>query len=213
MSKSQKFYVVWQGNKIGIFSTWEDCKKQITGFPDAKYKSFPDRHYAEKAFNEGFEKYYGSKKPKLKTQLLSKQKLLIGQPEKNSIAVDAACSGNPGVMEYRGVETASGVEIFRQGPFPEGTNNIGEFLAIVHGLALLKKKNSDLPLYSDSVNAIGWVKKKKAKTKLIPNEKNVSLFELVDRAETWLKENDYQTRILKWLTEYWGEIPADFGRK
>lgn len=213
MSKSQKFYVVWQGNNTGIFSTWEDCKKQITGFAEAKYKSFPDRYSAEKAFSEGFKKHYGIKKPAPKTQLLSEQKMLIGKPELNSIAVDAACSGNPGAMEYRGVKTASGREIFRQGPFPEGTNNIGEFLAIVHGLVLLKKNNSDLPLYSDSINAISWVKKKKARTKLIPNEKNAYLFELIDRAETWLNENDYQTRILKWLTEYWGEIPADFGRK
>lgn len=97
--------------------------------------------------------------------MLPGQRGYLGKPEMNSIAVDAACSGNPGAMEYRGVETATGREIFRQGPFSEGTNNIGEFLAIVHGLAMLKKMNSDLPLYSDSVNAISWVKKKKAENR------------------------------------------------
>ena len=59
---------------------------------------------------------------------------------KESIAVDAACSGNPGNMEYRGVYTKTKEQIFHQGPFPQGTNNIGEFLALVHGLAFFKKR-------------------------------------------------------------------------
>lgn len=214
MSKpKKKYYVVWVGKKTGIFATWEECKEQINGFFDAKYKSFPDLPTAEKAFKDGFENHYGTKNVSQKAELLTFQQDMIGKPELNSIAVDAACSGNPGNLEYRGVETASGKEIFRQGPFPEGTNNIGEFLALVHGLALLKKNNSEIPIYSDSVSAISWVKHKKAKTNLIPNEKNAHLFDLIQRAEKWLKENEFHTRILKWLTEYWGEIPADFGRK
>ena len=43
-------------------------------------------------------------------------------PIKESIAVDAACSGNPGKMEYRGVYVADGRELFHIGPFEEGTN-------------------------------------------------------------------------------------------
>ena len=130
----------------------------------------------------------------------------------NSLAVDAACSGNPGQMEYRGVYVASRQQIFHFGPL-YGTNNIGEFLAIVHGLALLKQKNIQLPIYSDSVNAIGWVKKKQCKTKLERNEKTEELFKLIERAEKWLAQNTYTTQILKWDTKKWGEIPADFGRK
>ena len=131
----------------------------------------------------------------------------------DSIAVDAACSGNPGDMEYRGVYVPTRQEIFRIGPFPEGTNNIGEFLAIVHGLALLKKKNSSLPIYSDSANALLWVKNKKCKTKLQRNERNSPIFDLIERAEKWLETNTYTTPLLKWETRKWGEIPADFGRK
>jgi ribonuclease HI len=131
----------------------------------------------------------------------------------NSISVDAACSGNPGPMEYRGVITATKQEIFRIGPFPMGTNNIGEFLALVHGIALLKKQGSNMPIYSDSVNALGWVKKKAAKTKLPRSEKTEQLFQLLDRAEEWLRNNTYTNPLLKWETEVWGEIPADFGRK
>ena len=130
----------------------------------------------------------------------------------NSLAVDAACSGNPGAMEYRGVHVASRQEIFHFGPM-YGTNNIGEFLAIVHGLALLKQKGFDMPIYSDSVNAINWIKQKKCKTKLPRDAKTEELFHLIERAEKWLRENTYTTRILKWETKQWGEIPADFGRK
>ena len=128
-------------------------------------------------------------------------------------ASDAACSGNPGDMEYRGVYTATGQEIFHIGPLKEGTNNVGEFLALVHGLALLQQKGSDLPIYSDSRNAISWVKKKKCKTLLARKPINEPIFDLIERAEKWLNTHTYTTQILKWETSVWGEIPADFGRK
>lgn len=131
----------------------------------------------------------------------------------HSISVDAASSGNPGVMEYQGVDTKSKKRLFKQGPFPEGTNNIGEFLAIVHGLAFLKERKSDRIIYTDSRTAISWVRKKKCNTKLQPNDKNKALFDLINRAVSWLKENSYNTPIVKWETAAWGEIPADFGRK
>ena len=127
-------------------------------------------------------------------------------------AVDAACSGNPGPMEYRGVDLNTGRQIFHFGPM-HGTNNIGEFLALVHGLALLKQKGSDLPIYSDSRNAISWVKKKQCKTLLTETAANKPIFDLIQRAEHWLQNNSYTTQILKWETSVWGEIPADFGRK
>lgn len=130
-----------------------------------------------------------------------------------SIAVDAACSGNPGLLEYRGVYVADGIEIFHVGPLEDGTNNIGEFLAIVHALALLKNDNKNTPIYSDSVNAIKWVARKKCNTKLERTERNRPIFELIERAEKWLKTNSYSNPIIKWETADWGEIPADFGRK
>jgi ribonuclease HI len=116
-------------------------------------------------------------------------------------------------MEYRGVYVADGTEIFHVGPFEDGTNNIGEFLGIVHALALLAQKKSNLPIYSDSVNAIKWVERKKCNTKLKETSRNQIIFELIARAEKWLNENTYSNPILKWQTEIWGEIPADFGRK
>ena len=129
-----------------------------------------------------------------------------------AIAVDAACSGNPGQMEYRGVYLKTGEEIFHYGPV-FGTNNIGEFLAIVHGLALLQQRGYTIPIYSDSVNAMLWVKRKQCRTTLPLNEKTQALHEQIRRAEAWLRTHSYTNDLRKWETEKWGEIPADFGRK
>ncbi|MEG1498539.1 MAG: RNase H family protein [Bacteroidales bacterium] len=132
----------------------------------------------------------------------------------SSLSVDAACSGNPGIMEYKGVQTWDGTPIFKMGPFPDATNNIGEFLALVHALSYLNSHGfPNTPIYSDSITAIAWVRKQKANTKIQATEKNENLLDLVRRAETWLRTHPYKNPIRKWQTEKWGEIPADFGRK
>lgn len=135
------------------------------------------------------------------------------QPKLPALAVDAACSGNPGILEFRGVATETGIEVFRRGPFMQGTNNIGEFLALVLGLAYLKKYNLPWTLYTDSVTALAWVRQKKCKSKIVWNNENQELFFMVRKAEEWLQQNTWTTEIRKWETTLWGEIPADFGRK
>jgi ribonuclease HI len=212
MSKKKKYYTVWKGHHTGIFESWDDCKAQIKDYKGAVYKSFSSFDAAKRAYKDDFKKFVGKKKS-FQSELSAEQLKKIGEPNFNSIAVDAASSGNPGKMEYRGVETKSKKEIFKQGPFDEGTNNIGEFLAIVHGLALLHKKNSKKIIYTDSRTAMSWVKKKKCNTKLEKSKKNEALFDLIKRAEIWLNSNTYNTVIVKWETKAWGEIPADFGRK
>ena len=209
-----KFYVVWSGRNPGVYSDWKDCQKEIRGYKGAKFKGFPDRLSAETAFKEGPDLYWG--KDVAPTMDLSAAK---EQPVSPCIAVDAACSGNPGKMEYQGVfvdfntQPTLRKDLFKSQVFPNATNNIGEFLALVHALALQKKNGWKYPIYSDSVNAQIWIRQKKCKTKLEPNAKNEPLFELIVRAEKWLTENAIEVPILKWKTEIWGEIPADFGRK
>lgn len=211
MAKKQKYYVVWEGNETGVFDSWTETQLQIKGYPNARYKAFNTREEALRAYRGNSGDYIGAS-PKKATKIISEEarKNIIWE----SWSVDAACSGNPGVMEYQGVDTKTKSEIFRQGPFKNGTNNIGEFLALVHALALLKKAGKDkLPIYSDSRTAMAWVRNKKTKTKLKRSAANQFLFELIERAEKWLRENQFSNPILKWKTEEWGEIPADFGRK
>lgn len=140
-------------------------------------------------------------------------KITDDEPILDSICVDASSIQNPGPTEYRGVDTKTKQVIFEM-KYEEATNNIGEFLVIVHALALYKKEGKDLKvIYSDSLNAISWVKQKKCKTKFKKTDSNTKVFEHIQRAVTWLQNNHYHTKILKWNTAAWGQIPADYGRK
>lgn len=206
--KKQKFYVVWQGANPGIYKDWDSCNAQIRGYPGAKYKSFKTLTEAQEAFGESPSVHIGKKvtnKPRTfnSTGIIS-----------DSLSVDAACSGSPGIMEYRGVWTKDKVEVFHKGPFDWGTNNVGEFLALVHGLAFLKKQGlHDTPIYSDSRTALSWLRHKRVKTTLERRSSNKNLFILLERAESWVKTQTWKNEVLKWDTKNWGEIPADFGRK
>lgn len=208
---AKKYYTVWKGVNPGVYDSWTDCQLQIKNYKGALYKSFATREEAEVALNSPAHHYLHPSEKSGQTSHVAKKQL----PENfdaNCLAVDAACSGNPGPMEYRGVYLLTGQEIFHYGPV-YGTNNIGEFLAIVHGLALLKKQGLNMTIYSDSRNALNWVKQKKCKTKLERTERTEQLFQMIERAEKWLRENTYTMPVLKWETEQWGEVPADFGRK
>lgn len=215
MADKKKYYVVWQGVNPGVYDSWDKAKQQINGYPAAKYKSFGSKEEAEAAYGGNFAQHIQFKSP-TKPGQVSTPKSAIRIPQSaivwDSICVDAACSGNPGVMEYQGVDSKTKTLIFHQ-KYPLGTNNIGEFLGIVHALAMFHREGKDTPIYTDSRNAMLWVKKKECKTKLVRNAKTENLHQVIARAENWLKTHTYKNPILKWETEAWGEIPADFGRK
>ena len=202
----QKHYVVWKGRQPGIYTSWAECEAQVKGFTGAEYKSFPTREMAENAFRNAYDDYKGKSG--------SSQKWLFAptKPVLPSICVDAACSGSPGPLEYRGVLTETGEEIFHAGPFQDGTNNVGEFLGIVLAMDWCINKKKELPIYSDSASAISWVRAGKCNTKLERLPSNRLLFDFIGRAEEALKTYP-AFKVLKWDTRAWGEIPADFGRK
>jgi len=227
MSVAKKYYVVWKGRRTGIYDSWQECREVIGGFPDARYKAFPTLEEARAALEKGPAARSPVKplaSPGAATTAAagySRGANPVGKPTRvsgdgpirESICVDAAWNTYSGDMEYQGIHYATGTLLFHQGPFPDGTNNIGEFLAIVHALGYCKSKGLLLPIYSDSRNALLWVGKKHANTKLEKTARNAGLFDLVERAEGWLRDNSWQNRLLKWETEAWGENPADFGRK
>ena len=219
-----KYYVVWEGREPGIYDNYEDALEQVEGYPGPKWKSFKTSEEAATAYREGW------KPSSRKSESLSLGQLLTAgyqkeetpiipdytkfpEIDRNAWAVDASCMGNPGRMEYRGVDLATGKELFRVGPFEKATNNIGEFLAIVHALALMEKRGECHNIYSDSVSGMSWVRKRLVKTQLQMTPENKKVFELMARALHWLNTKSYNSKIMKWQTELWGEIPADFGRK
>ncbi|USB33558.1 ribonuclease H family protein [Paenibacillus sp. YPG26] len=227
---SQKYYVVWEGTTPGVYATWAECKAQVDAYKDAKYKSYPSKAEAEKAYQEGWKKHWGKSassagggpsggRQKTASSGASKGKGSAAgasskdQIDYDSISVDVGTKGNPGPIEYRGVSTRTGEVIFERGPIPNGTNNLGEFLAIVHSLAYLKQKGSKMTVYSDSRTALKWVREKQVATTLARNESTREVWDLVDRAVAWLRSNSYDNKLLKWETQEWGEIKADYGRK
>ena len=216
-----KYYVVWKGRHPGVYDNWDDAREQVEGFEGARYKGYDSPQAATEAFRgdsrKGESRDLGGMLRAASRHNMPK----AGQPDYFSFpeidlkgwAVDASCMGNPGIMEYRGVELMSGRELFRVGPFEQGTNNIGEFLAIVQALALMEKTGDWHTLYTDSKTALSWVRRKTVKTTVQQTERNRYLFELLGRALIWLRTHSWPVKILKWQTEEWGEVPADFGRK
>ncbi|MBQ9417863.1 MAG: ribonuclease H family protein [Bacteroidales bacterium] len=225
MSKSKKYYVVWNGLAPGIYTSWEECKAQVQGVAGAQFKSFASMEEARQALRMAYGDVIKSSRTPVGAEVKRRSVLTVdaagivsvvegtpNPPLLNALAVDAACSGNPGKMEYQGVYVGTGTQLFHY-QAPLGTNNIGEFLAIVHGLSYLKKHRLDQVLYTDSATALSWVRQGACKSKLPENERTRELWDYVHRAEQWLRTNSYTTEIRKWDTDRWGEIPADFGRK
>ncbi|MCB0602959.1 MAG: ribonuclease H family protein [Saprospiraceae bacterium] len=208
MAQKQKYYVVWEGVEPGIYSSWSACQEQIKGYPGAKYRAYNSEQEARAAFHSGWENPQSAAPKKVIRDAIPPD------VKADSLAVDGACSGNPGATEYRGVHVGSGQLIFHQGPFAGGSNNLAEFLALVHALAYLQKQGKPtMPIYTDSITAIAWVRNRAIKSTITRTAKNKAIYDLVDRALQWIKTNQWKNPIIKWETEKWGEIPADFGRK
>lgn len=213
MGKKKKYYVVWKGIEPGIYDDWADCEEQVATFPGARFKSFPSYEAAVQAFRSG-EDESGSLLNILKRPQVIFNYSAFPEIDTRAIAVDAACAGNPGPMEYRGVSLSTGRQLFHFGPVEGGTNNIGEYLAIVHAMALCAQSGEPhRTIYSDSRIAQGWVRRRRANTHIAPTPSNQYVREVLARADRWLQTHELTNPLLKWNTEVWGEIPADFNRK
>lgn len=214
MAEKRKFYVVWEGRVPGIYDSWEDCLEQVEGYPGAKYKSYSSQDAATEAFRGDPREQMAFARELLRHTGMKVDYTMIPAIRLDAIAVDGACAGNPGPMEYRGVRVADGAEIFRVGPLAGGTNNIGEYLAIIHAAALLARNgDTATPIYSDSRTALSWIRRGHSNTKITPNAANGPLLAILARADAWLATHRIPNPLLKWDTDQWGETPADFGRK
>lgn len=231
-----KYYTVFRGYQPGVYDNWDEAKEQTEGYPGALYKSYPTSEEATMAFrsysgeddlaelaqildlqHEAEMRRTGNTGGRRRSQT-SPHPIMTFPPsnpeiEADAWAVDAACSGNPGIMEYRCVDLKTGTEVFRMGPYEDATNNTGEYLALVHAMALMGKRGEWHNIYSDSRTAISWWSKKRVNTSLKPTERNAKVFELLARASVWVNTHQFPRHVMKWDTDRWGEIPADFGRK
>lgn len=215
MSNSKKYYVVWVGREPGVYETWAECQEQTKGFSKARYKAFSNIQFEEamNIFKNGEEPPAQSIQTNgVKSPAPTTTSNTVSYP-KGGISVDAACAGNPGEMEYKAVWIDTKELIFISELYPLGTNNIGEFLALVEALKYSKEQNQNYTIYTDSQTALAWLRNKKTKSTLERNEKTEKLWCKLDEAIEWLNKHSYSNPVLKWDTKAWGEIPADFGRK
>lgn len=208
----EKWYVVLKGRTPGIYSNWDDAKAQVFGFPGPVYRSFTVKAQAEAAWKNKRLPPVENTGANTSDDKKNSGNRSLPYPSGNFVVVDAACSGVPGPTEYQGFLMPEKKLLFSI-KVGWATNNIGEFLGIVHALAALYKAGSGLPIYSDSATAISWVSKRKVKSELKRDSATENAWELTDRALVWLASHQFTNRIIKWETTQWGENPADFGRK
>ena len=215
MATHKKYYVVWEGLSPGIYDSWEECQLQTANYKGARFKSFNTLEEATEAYRGDPSQYMGLFRAMAARAVAVVNYDSIPEIRKDAIAVDAACSRNPGPVEYRGVRVATGEQIFKVGPLAGGSNNIGEYLAIIHAAALLARDGDfSTPIYSDSRTALSWIRRGAHNSKIVPSAANAQIMDMLVRADRWLKTNGpIRNPLLKWDTDNWGEIPADFGRK
>lgn len=212
---AKKYYVVWDGLAPGIYDSWEECQLQTANYKGARFKSFATLEEATEAYRGNPSDYMGIFRAMAQRNAVAVNYDSIPEIRTDAIAVDAACSRNPGPVEYKGVRVSTGEVLFTVGPFQGGSNNIGEYLAIIHAAAMLAR-NGDYttPIYSDSRTAISWVNRGGHRSRIASTPANEQLMSVLARADAWLKANGpIRNPLLKWDTDSWGEIPADFGRK
>jgi ribonuclease HI len=205
-----KFYVVFRGRKAGVYATWEECRSQIEGVPGHSCKAYKSRCDAEDALRAGSARAFEATRKERAAQVWRSK--IPGA----CIAVDAACAGVPGPTEYRGVLLPECSEIFHSQLYARGTNNVGEFLAIVEGMRWLAERSfTSLPLYSDSQVGLGWVRAGKCNTHMASASPDLKM--AIEAADSWLRASPEAPKLVpmlrKWPTSEFGEIPADFGRK
>lgn len=117
----QKYYVVWEGKQPGVYSTWAECQAQTDHYTGAKYKSYESKAAADTAYKAGWKGNWGTGPTssgagaKSKTANSWSRSASVETSEEidyDSISVDVGTRGNPGPVEYKGVDTQTGDIIF-----------------------------------------------------------------------------------------------------
>ncbi|MDP4982134.1 ribonuclease H family protein [Pseudoalteromonas tunicata] len=172
---AKKFYVVWQGVKPGIYTSWAQAKAQIDGQKAAQYMGFDSEAAAKKAFAAPYTLALKQRNQKATVKPAQVNQVTSSTPKSQhpiAIYCDGACSPNPG-------KAGTGIAIYQQqqlsdlwyGLYDEhGTNNSAELLGLLMAFRIAKTfvdRNLTVEVLSDSRYSIdcitkwaeGWQKK------------------------------------------------------
>jgi len=132
---TKKFYVVWAGRETGVFTDWATTHRHVNEFPGARFKSFPSRAEADRAFRSGRPPSAGRRPAPVSAAIpVRPEPAAVGL----QIYCDGACEPNPG-------RAGSGIAVYRDGKLeqlwyglysPNGTNNTAELNALHHALLM-----------------------------------------------------------------------------
>lgn len=192
---SKKHYVIWKGEKTGVFDSWPMVQSLTAGRSDAQYMGFPSKEEAEQAFASTYTKALmqrSLKKGNSPSSSNAQKTKPFSKPTNNSapadtdvsIYCDGACSPNPG-------KSGTGIAIYEQGKVtqlwhglyePNGTNNTAELNGMLEAFKLAQgyiAQGKTVNILSDSKYSIdsitkwatGWKNKgwKKANGEAIKN--------------------------------------------
>lgn len=135
----------------------------------------------------------------------------------SGLVVDASVvkinsKNSAGLAEIRGVDISSGKIVFNKSISWRTTNNIAEYLAIYVGFLYVDSLGKDMVIYSDSTNAISWIRNGKCKTGFHSTDPKQQ--QNIIKAESRTTSDWKNVKSVRfWNNKEWGENPADFGRK
>jgi len=200
---AQSYYVVWQGHAPGIYQKWPDCRKQIENYPEPRYKKFESLDEANHAYRKGIEHY---RKRKSGPQKMSRR---APKFRRDSLLVHTKVQGES--MQINATYLKNNQKIFFV-DFQRGNPEIGQFLATVKALKLLRKRSPTMPVYVPSLKVLNAINHKflydpYLGQRHIHDPWHEKLRECMFAAINWLKRNDYQNPVLHWNSTYWGEPP------
>ena len=165
-----KYYAVKKGYKTGIFTSWPECLKNVSGYSGAIYKSFSSKKDAENFMNESI---LSKSCPIFKKEIFSNN----GNSNTKNVFTDGSCKKKVGgyAVVYNGeeLEIISGYV-----PYKPCTNNIAELFAIKRAIENYK---SDIVINTDSEYSINVLTGNKNYTKNI---------ELIEEIKDLLKESN-----------------------
>ncbi len=156
----KKFYAVAAGLKPGIYDTWPEAQKQVTGYAGAKFKGFTDRTEAEAWLHNPQYNQAPVRKKSATSTKPPPQPCRLGEI---NIYTDGGCSHNPGPGGYGAILVYDDMELEICGGFQLTTNNRMELMACIMALQHLELRDRPITIWSDSsyvVNGIskGWAK-------------------------------------------------------
>lgn len=144
-----KFYAVAVGRFPGIYTSWEDCKKQVDGFSGAKYKSFPTREMAEQYLNSTM---IPRPSVNISAEIPKEIPKDVKDETRTIVYTDGSCKLNQGGWGFIILDGQKLLK-FRGKVEGKSTNQIAELYAIKRALEECPSQKIDL--YTDSNYSIG----------------------------------------------------------